>query len=443
MVYVQDINGKPMMPTTRHGKVRRLLKDKKAVVVNLCPFTIKLMYVTSDYKQEIVLGVDAGTKHVGLSATTKSKELYSSEVILRNDIVDLLSTRRELRKARRNRLRYRKPRFDNRVKSKRPGWIAPSVKYKVDAHIRVVENVCSILPISRIVIEVAQFDTQKINNPEISGKEYQEGDQLEFWNTREYVLARDGHKCQYCKGKSKDSILNVHHIESRKTGGDSPSNLITLCETCHKEYHKGNIDLKIRRGKSLRDAAVMGIMKWRLYEELKSRYDRVFMTFGYITKHNRIKYGIEKSHTSDAFVISKNINAKRIERQYLKRLIRRHNRQIHKMKILKGGKKVSDLSHSSFIDKLMYVSSKYGVTIHKIDKWYPSSKTCECGCINKGLSLRDRTWVCPSCGAVNDRDVLAARNILRKGISELESKSNSNDSNVGVSCVCIQESHLL
>lgn len=107
------------------------------------------------------------------------------------------------------------------------------------------------------------------------------------------------------------------------------------------------------------------------------------------------------------------------------------------------GKKVSDLSHSSFIDKLTYISSKYGVTIHKIDKWYPSFKTCECGCINKGLSLRDRTWVCPSCGAINDRDVLAACNILRKGISELESKSNSNDSNIGVSCVCIQESHLL
>lgn len=107
------------------------------------------------------------------------------------------------------------------------------------------------------------------------------------------------------------------------------------------------------------------------------------------------------------------------------------------------GKKVSDLSHSSFIDKLTYVASKYGVTIHKIDKWYPSSKTCECGCINKGLSLRDRTWVCPSCGAVNDRDILAARNILRKGISELESKSNSSDSNIGVSCVGIQESHSL
>ena len=339
MVYVQDIDGKPMMPTTRHGKVRRLLKDNKAVVVNTCPFTIKLTYKTSDYKQEIVLGVDAGTKHVGLSATTKSKELYSGEVILRNDVVELLSTRRESRRARRNRLRYRKPRFENRVKSKRLGWVAPSVRHKVDAHIRVIDNICSTLPISRIIVEIAQFDTQKIKNPDISGNEYQEGDQLGFWNVREYVLARDGHKCQHCKGKSKDPILNVHHIESRKTGGDSPSNLITLCETCHKEYHKGNIDLKVKRGKSLRDAAVMGIMKWKLYEELKSRYPNVSMTFGYITKYNRIKYGIEKSHTSDAFVISRNFNAKRIEYQYSKRLVRRHNRQIHKMKILKGGKK--------------------------------------------------------------------------------------------------------
>lgn len=339
MVYVQDIDGKLMMPTTRHGKVRRLLKDSKAIVVNTCPFTIKLMYKTSDYKQEIVLGVDAGTKHVGLSATTKSKELYSSEVILRSDIVELLSTRRESRRTRRNRLRYREPRFDNRIKSKRTGWVAPSVRHRIDAHIRIINNVCSILPISRIIIEVAQFDTQKIKNPDISGDEYQEGDQLGFWNVREYVLARDGHKCQHCKGKSKDPILNIHHIESRKTGGDSPSNLITLCETCHKEYHKGNIDLRVKRGKSLRDAAVMGIMKWKLYEELKSRYDNVSMTFGYITKHNRIKYGIEKSHTSDAFVISRNFNALMLKYHYKVRLVRRHNRQIHKQKVLKGGVK--------------------------------------------------------------------------------------------------------
>ena len=339
MVYVQNINGEPLMPTTRHGKVRRLLKDHKAVVVNLCPFTIRLTYITTNYKQEVTLGVDAGTKHIGLSATTKSKELYASEVALRSNIVDLLSERRELRKTRRNRLRYRKPRFNNRVKSKRPGWVAPSVRCKVDAHLKVVEQICSILPISRIIVEVAQFDTQKIKNPEISGKEYQEGDQLGFWNVREYVLERDGHKCQHCKGKSKDPILNVHHIESRKTGGDSPSNLITLCETCHKAYHRGDIELKAKRGKSLRDAAVMGIMKWRLYDVLKSIYPNVNMTFGYITKYNRIHNGIEKSHVSDAFTISKNLNAKRLNHYYKIKLVRRHNRQIHKAKILKGGKK--------------------------------------------------------------------------------------------------------
>jgi hypothetical protein len=339
MVYVQDINGNPLMPTTRHGKVRRLLKNNKAVVVNLCPFTIRLTYETTNYKQEITLGVDTGTKHVGLSATTKSKELYSSEVILRSDIVDLLSTRREQRRTRRNRLRYRKPRFYNRVGANKSNWIAPSIQQRIDSHIKIVSDVYKILPVSKLIIEVAQFDTQKIKNPDITNIEYQQGDQLGFWNVREYVLTRDNHKCQHCKGKSKDKILNVHHIESRKTGGDSPSNLITLCETCHNEFNKGNIDLKVKREKSLRDAAVMGIMKWRLYEILKSTLPNVSMTFGYITKYNRIHNDIEKSHVSDAFVISKNFNAKRLNFSYKIKLVRRHNRQIHKMKIPKGGTK--------------------------------------------------------------------------------------------------------
>jgi hypothetical protein len=366
MVYVQDIDGSPLMPTTRYGKVRRLLKANKATVISLCPFTIKLLYKTSDYKQEIVLGVDAGTKHVGLSATTKSKELYASEVILRSDVVDLLSTRRELRRTRRSRLRYRKPRFMNRIKSKKDRWIAPSAYHKIDSHIRIIGFVYSILPVSKLIVEVAQFDTQKIKNPEISDKEYQKGDQLGFWNVREYVLTRDGHKCQHCKGKSKDPILNIHHIESRKTGGDSPSNLITLCETCHKEYHKGNIDLKVKRGKSLRDAAVMGIMKWKLYEELKSRYDNVSMTFGYITKYNRINHGIEKSHVSDAFVISGNFDSYRLGYYYKRKLVRRHNRQIHKMKILKGGiKKPNQAPFKVFgfrlFDKVRYQDNVYFV----------------------------------------------------------------------------------
>lgn len=359
MVYVQDIDGKPMMPTTRHGKVRRLLKANKATVVNLCPFTIQLTYKSTDHKQPVTLGIDAGAKHIGFSATTEKEELFACETILRTDIVDLLSTRSQNRRTRRSRLRYRKPKFNNRVFSKKKGWVAPSVKQRIDSHLNEVNEIHKILPITKIVIEAAQFDTHKMKNPNISGIDYQNGEQLGFWNVREYVLFRDGHKCSYCKGKSKDLILNIHHIESRKTGGDSPSNLITLCETCHKEYHKGNIDLKVRRGKSLCGAAIMGIMKWRLYDELKSRYSNVSMTFGYITKYNRIKYGIEKSHTSDAFVISKNFNAKRIEYQYLKRLVRRHNRQIHKMKILKGGKKKNnqapfEVSGFRLFDKVLY-----------------------------------------------------------------------------------------
>ena len=339
MVYVQDIDGNPLMPTTRHGKVRRLLKSNRAVVVNLCPFTIRLTYDSNRYKQEIVLGVDAGTKHVGLSATTKSKELYASEVTLRSDIVDLISTRRESRRTRRNRLRYRKPRFDNRTSSKKEDWVAPSIRQRIDSHLKQISDIYHILPISKIIIEVAQFDTQKIKNMDIKGEEYQQGEQLGFWNVREYVLFRDDHKCQHCKGKSKDPILNVHHLESRKTGGNSPSNLITLCETCHKDYHKGKFELKVKRSKSLRDAAVMGIMKWRLYECLKSLYLDVKMTFGYITKHNRINHGIQKSHTSDAFVISNNFKAERLGFSYNIKLTRRHNRQIHKMKIPKRGVK--------------------------------------------------------------------------------------------------------
>lgn len=339
VVYVQDMNSKPLMPTKRTGWVRRALRDGKAVVVERCPFVIRLTYNTTNYTQSITLGVDAGTVHIGLSATSAKEELFAEEVILRKDITDLISSRKEVRRTRRNRLRYRKQRFDNRIKSKRPGWIAPSVQYKINDHLKTIEQITFILPISRIIIEVAQFDTQKIKNPEILGVEYQQGEQLGFWNVREYVLARDGHKCQHCKGKSGDKILNVHHIESRKTGGDSPGNLITLCETCHKAYHRGEIQFKVKRTTSLRDAAVMGIMKWKLYDELKLRYSDVSMTFGYITKYNRIHNGISKSHVSDAFVISKNLKAKMSSCYYRIRKTRRHNRQIHKIKIMKGGKK--------------------------------------------------------------------------------------------------------
>lgn len=248
-VYVKNKRGEPLMPC-KPQKARMLLKEGKAKVVKRTPFTIQLTTATGETVQPITLGVDAGSKTIGLSATTETKELYAGEVLLRNDIVKLLATRRELRRARRNRkTRHRKAQFQNRRKGK--GWLAPSVQHKIDTHLTVIKKLHQILHISRIVVETAQFDIQKIQNPEIQGEEYQQGEQMGFWNVREYVLWRDHHTCQHCKGKSKDPILNVHHIESRKTGGDAPNNLVTLCETCHKKYHKGEIDINIKRGKAI------------------------------------------------------------------------------------------------------------------------------------------------------------------------------------------------
>ena len=337
MVYILDIDNNPLMPTERHGHVRRLLRDGKACIVKRTPFTIKLNYQTTTYVQEVSLGIDTGTRHIGVSATTKSKELFSSEVVLRNDIVDLLSTRREQRRTRRSRLRHRKARFANRKKE--GGWLAPSIQNRVDAHLKVIRNVHRILPIAKTTIEVAQFDTQLIKNPQIDGVDYQRGEQIGFWNIREYVLARDGHKCQHCHGKSKDPILNVHHLESRKTGGNAPNNLITLCETCHKDYHIGKFELKIKRGTSLRDAAVMNIMRWAGYDKAKQEFENVHLTYGYITKKTRIQNGIVKTHAADARCISGNPAASPLPFCYLQKQIRRHNRKIHKANILKGGKK--------------------------------------------------------------------------------------------------------
>ena len=348
MVYVLDINGNPLMPTERHGKVRRLLGEGCAAVVRRTPFTIRLLYEVPGFVQDVTLGVDAGSKTVGLSASTETKELYRSEVTLRNDIVNLISTRRESRRSRRSRkLRHRAARFDNRVSSKKDGWLAPSVRQKTDSHLRIVDMVCSVLPVRNIIVEVAQFDTWLLKNPDISGKQYQQGPQLGFWNVREYVLFRDNHECQHCHGKSKDKVLNVHHLESCKTGGDSPDNLITLCETCHKAYHRGEIQLKAKRSsKSLRDAAFMSIMRWAVYNRLKLNYPRknVHITYGYITKHQRIENGIVKSHCSDAFCIAGNLQAKRSDNITIGRCVPRHGRSLHVFVPTKGGKRRSAIA---------------------------------------------------------------------------------------------------
>ena len=362
LVYVINKHGKPLMPC-KPRKARILLKNNRAKILKYEPFTIQLLYGSSGYRQKISLGIDAGSKHVGASATTEKQELYTSQTELRGDmIVKLLSDRRALRRSRRNRkTRYRKPRFLNRVHSKHKGWLSPSIENKINTHIRIIDDVYKLLPIYNIIVETASFDIQKLRNKDISGKEYQEGEQLGFSNVREYVLYRDNHTCQCCHGKLKDNILQVHHIESRKTGGNAPNNLITLCKTCHTKYHNGEISLpsKIHRGIRFKDATFMGIMRWTLYERLKKLYKNVSMTYGYITKYKRIKYNIEKSHVADAFCIANNLNAKRLNYYYLQKQVRRHNRKLHRCKINKGGyRKNNQAKYSVFgfhlFDKVKY-----------------------------------------------------------------------------------------
>ena len=399
MVYVLNIDGQPLMPTDRHGKVRHLLKDGRAEVVKCCPFTIRLLYDSTHYTQDIVLGVDAGSKHIGLSGTTETKELYASDVELRNDIVDLISTRRQNRRFRRNRkTRYRKARFLNRLSDKKD-WLAPSIRQKVDTHMTVVSRVCKILPVTKIIVETASFDIQKIKDPDISGTGYQHGEQLDFWNVREYVLFRDGHTCQCCKGKSKDPVLNVHHIESRKTGGDAPNNLITLCETCHKGYHSGAVQLPkaIHRGMRFKDAAFMGIMRWAFYNKLKEVYEpqdiEVSMTFGYLTKNTRIRHYLPKEHYIDARCISGHPEAIPSNEVFYQKKVRCHNRQIHKNTILKGG--VRKRNQAGYLvkgfrlfDKVAYEGREYFIFGRRQSGFFDLRNLSGCK-VNKGsLSYR-------------------------------------------------------
>lgn len=360
------------------AKARILLRDGKAVVRHRTPFTIQLTIATGENTQPISLGADSGYKHVGLSASTAKRELYASEVILRDDIPGLLEQRASYRRDRRSRTtRYREPRFDNRVRHSKhegEGWLPPSVENRINAHVSRIDEVMSLLPVTSIAVEIGAFDIQKIENPEISGKEYQQGEQLGFWNVREYVLYRDNHTCQICHGKSGDKVLQVHHIESRRTGGDSPKNLVTLCKTCHEGVHAGTAKLKKKRGKPFKAETFMNIMRCILLGRLQKKYPdiKVSHTFGYITKHTRIEHHIAKTHCADAFCIAGNMQAVPLDYYFIQRQTRKHNRRIHKDKIYEGGERRYNqapyINHGyRLFDKVLYNGMVVFITGRKRD----------------------------------------------------------------------------
>lgn len=227
------------------------------------------------------------------------------------------------RRTRRSRLWYRKPRFLNRIATKKKGWLAPSIQHKLDSHIRLIDFIKKLLPIIKTMIEVAAFDIQKINNPSIQGVQYQQGVQSGFFNIREYVLYRDNHTCQKCNGKSRDKILQVHHIRGKAEGAtDRPEELLTVCKTCHNKHHQGVDPIPIKAMKTFKAETFMNAVRWRLVNSLNCDY-----TYGYITKHNRIQQSLSKSHSNDAFVITGGINQQRSVIYQCKQ-IRRNNRKL-------------------------------------------------------------------------------------------------------------------
>ena len=344
-VYVLSKEGIPLMPTERCGWVAYALKHGEAKVVRCEPFTIRLLRDSTHYLQEVALGVDTGSRHIGLSATTEKKELYSAQVELRDDVSKLLTSRREFRRGRRGRKHnwYRPSRWQNR--NNKFGWdrLPPSIRHKGDAHVRTVLFVGKFLPLSRIRLEMGKFDSQKLQNPEIQGEQYQQGTLANWENLKAYAKYRDGYKCRACgKSKYKDGAkLEVHHIIRKADGGtDVPENVVTLCHDCHDAHHNHGKTLKFRRPPQHKAEAHMNAMRNYLLEGVAWYFGHldIKVTYGYRTAMARREYGIEKSHASDAYCIAGNFGAARNEYNvYLHKFVRRHNRCLHKNTILKGG----------------------------------------------------------------------------------------------------------
>ena len=299
LVYVLSKRGKPLMPC-KPQRARKLLESGKARVVRRTPFTIKLKFGSSGYVQPVVAGMDTGSKVLGCAAIANGAVVYQAEVKLRGDVSKKMMQRAAYRRTRRSRkVRYRQPRFLNRANSKRGGRLAPSIRSKIESHLREKSFVESILPVSQWNVETASFDIHKITNPDVQGKGYQDGNQKGYYNTKAYVLDRDGYKCRSGRKVKHSKKLQVHHLVPRANGGaNAPGNLLTLCETCHAALHDGEFSLTGRRPRT-KPASEMGVIK----SQLKKRWE-FEETFGYETKFKREQVlGLPKSHANDAIAI--------------------------------------------------------------------------------------------------------------------------------------------
>lgn len=299
-VYVRNNDGTPLMPCTP-AKARKLLRAGKARVVAHSPFTIQLAWQCEGQTQDVVVGIDKGSRVTGISCVSKGTILLAAEIHHRRDVSEKLDTRRAHRRSRRSRMWYRPPRFFNRASSKRSGRLPPSIKTNVEEVIRVVRHLP--LPISQIVAEDVQVDIARLNNPDLRGSQYQDSTRLDE-NLRIACLMRDGYTCQHC-GK-RNCRLEAHHIVYRGHGGkDTLANLLTLCESCHGKVHQGKITLDTIGVSGYLDQIAQRAMQGKkyLYATLGA-FAPLTTVFGYETSALRKSRGLHKSHTTDALCVA-------------------------------------------------------------------------------------------------------------------------------------------
>ena len=310
LVFVLSKDKTPLSPC-HPARARKLLAQKRAALYKRFPFTIVLREETAtEVVQQHRLKIDPGAKKTGLALLQGERVVWAAEVEHRGfQVKEALESRRALRRGRRNRkTRYRKPRFLNRTRKE--GWLPPSKQSRVENICTWVGRLRRLCPLSEITQELVRFDPQKIQNPEISGTEYQQGE-LAGYEVREYLLEKYDRTCQYCS--VRNIPLEVEHIIPKSKGGSNRvSNLTLSCRKCNEKKGNKPIEEFLKRKpellkkilaaakKPLRDAAAVNVTRWALFERLKATGLSVEIGSGGRTKYNRTRLGLLLTHWLDA-----------------------------------------------------------------------------------------------------------------------------------------------
>jgi len=319
-VFVLSIKGTPLMPT-KCSRARKMLISGKARVVKRFPFTIQLNFECENVVQEISLGVDTGFGNIGFSAITEKEELICGTLILDGRTKERLDEKRMYRRNRRNKLWYRESRWSNRVRKE--GWLPPSTERRYQTHLTIMKQLKKLLPISNITLEVAKFDIAKIENPLIEGQDYQQGTLYDYQNMKSYLMSREKGKCQFCGEDFKGQPSHIHHIKSKREGGnDRPDNLALLHKKCHEEMHAKHLEYKLKsNSEDYKQTTFMNIINKRFKQDIPE----LKITYGNITFVDRNNLGLEKTHYNDAFVISGGTQQSRTKAIKIKQ-VHRNNR---------------------------------------------------------------------------------------------------------------------